>query len=145
MTAGTDTMSSAETGAVPRGDLPLRLRGGWLALGRSVYAGLLLIGIALFALSLAIQFDAGLAPCADPVHANWPFCEAFRQAQTQLGLTQALYESYFMSLRILAALPLWGLSVLLVWRRGEELRVLLLATLMVVLAVAGPIFNPLWE
>ena len=40
---------------------------------------------------------------------------------------------------------LLGLSLVLVWRRSDELRVLLLAALLAVLAVAGTWFNPLWE
>ena len=144
MTAQTDTLRAADSAVELVQDAPLRLRGGWLVLGRVLYASLLLLCIVLFGLSLWIIFSNGVAPCTGPANASWTFCEPFRQAQAQLGLTPALYEGYFLVLRVVAALPLLGLSLVLVWRRSEELRVLLLAGLLAVLAVAGPWMTPLW-
>jgi signal transduction histidine kinase len=144
MTAQTETLRASDTVAQPDEDAPLRLRGGWLALGRILYAGLLLLCLVMFGLSLWHIFDKGVASCVSEYNIGWLFCTEFRQAQAQLGLTPALFESYFLTLRIAAALPLLGLSLLLVWRRSEELRVLLLAGLLAVLAVAGPWMTPLW-
>jgi signal transduction histidine kinase len=144
MIAQTEALQSREPAAQPDRDVPLRLRGGWLLLGRVLYASLLLLCLALFGLSLWVIWTWGVAPCTSPVWAEWTECEPFRQAQAQLGLTQALYESYFLVLRVVAALPLLGLSLVLVWRRSEELRVLLLAGLLALLAVAGPWMTPLW-
>ena len=141
MTARTETLPAPDSAAHHDQDAPLRLRGGSLALGRVLYVGLLLLCLALFALSLWIIFGNGVASCDSPPNAEWTYCDDFRQAQAQLGLTLAMYEGYFLVLRIIASLPLLGLSLALVWRRSEELRVLLLAGL---LAVAGPWMTPLW-
>ena len=144
MTARIETLPARDTTGQPGQDAPLRLHGGWLVLGRVLYGSLLVLCLALFGLSLWVIFDRGVAPCTSPVWAGWTACEPFRQAQAQLGLTPALYEGFFLVLRVVAALPLLGLSLVLVWRRSEELRVLLLAGLLALLAVAGPWMTPLW-
>jgi signal transduction histidine kinase len=144
MTARTESLRPGDTVTQPDQDAPLRLRGGRLVLGRVLYVGLVLLCLVLFGLSLWHILDKGLAPCDSVLNVEWTYCDDFRQAQAQLGLTPAMYESYFFALRIIASLPLLGLSLVLVWRRSEELRVLLLAGLLAVLAVAGPWFTPLW-
>ena len=144
MTARIETLPARDTAGQPGQDAPLRLHGGWLVLGRVLYASLVLLCLVLFGLSLWVIFDRGVAPCTSPVWAEWTACEPFRQAQAQLGLAPALYEGYFLVLRVIVALPLLGLSLVLVWRRSEELRVLLLAGLLALLAVAGPWMTPLW-
>jgi signal transduction histidine kinase len=144
MTARTGLARSADQAGQREDPAPRRLRGGWLALGRVLYLGLLLLCLVLFGLSLWHILDKGVASCEGPMNAEWIYCQEFRQAQAQLGLTPALYEGYFLGLRVVASLPLLGLSLVLVWRRSEELRVLLLAGLLALLAVAGPWYQPLW-
>ena len=95
MTAQTETLRAGDTIAQPGQDASLRLRGGWLVLGRSLYAGLLLLCLVMFGLSLWHIFDKGVASCVSEYNIGWLFCTEFRQAQPQLGLTPALFESYF--------------------------------------------------
>jgi signal transduction histidine kinase len=126
-------------------DGPFRLKGAWLGLGRVLFAGLFVLSVALFGTSLWRIFEQGIATCDSTYWASWNECPAFRGAQAQLGLTPVLYEAYFLVLRVAAALPFFALSLILVIRRSEELRVLLLAALLAVLGAAGTWFTPLWH
>ena len=79
---------------------PLRLQGGWLTVGRFLFAALFLLCVVLFATSLWRIFVQGVAACDSIYAANWVECPAFREAQAQLGLTPVLYEAYFFILRV---------------------------------------------
>jgi signal transduction histidine kinase len=125
-------------------DAPLRLGGSWLALGRILFVALFVLCLALFGASLWRIFVQGVAACDSVYAADWEACPAFRAAQAQLSLAPALYEAYFVVLRVAAAVPFFALSLVLVMRRSEELRVLLLAALLAVLGAAGTWFTPLW-
>ena len=136
-------MSSA---ALP---LPVRLNGRSLLTGRLLYALLLLLCVAMFGLSLSYKFVQGTSGC-DSIYNEWwaaqgAWCAEWFTAIEDWGLTAVAVESYFMALRLIAALPFFGLSLLLVWRRGHELRVLLFASLLLVMGIAGTWFNPFWE
>ena len=104
MTARTESLRPGDTVTQPDQDAPLRLRGGWLVLGRVLYVGLLLLCLALFALSLWIIFGNGVASCDSPPNAEWTYCDEFRQAQAQLEAYRNLivrvagYSDYFVLL-----------------------------------------------
>jgi hypothetical protein len=52
MAVQTETLRARDNAALPGQDAPLRLRGGWLVLGRVLYASLLMLCLVLFGLSL---------------------------------------------------------------------------------------------
>lgn len=70
-----------------------------------------------------------------------PFQEAIRE----LGLSLDLYSHYFTGLRILAGLPFFVLSALIVRRRSDRLMAVLFAIALSLAGAAGTLFNPLWE
>lgn len=127
---------------------PVHLNGRSLFTGRLLYALLLLLCVAMFGLSLSYKFMAGTSGCDSVYNAEWaaqgPWCAEWFQAMEDIGITAVAFESYFLALRIFVALPFFALSLLLVWRRGQELRVLLFAGLLLLMGIAGTWFNPFW-
>lgn len=116
-----------------------------LLLGRLLYGLLFLFCIAMFGLSLSYKFVQGTAACDTIYNQDWgEFCFDWFRAIDNLGLTAVTFESYFLVLRVVAALPFFILSLILVWRWGHQLRVLLLASLLLVMGIAGTWFNPFW-
>jgi signal transduction histidine kinase len=124
--------------------VPTRLNSRSLLASRILYGLLLLLCAGLFAISLYTRFIRGIGPC-DIYYPEWgEGCFNWHAAMEGLGLTAVAFEGYFVVLRIVAAAPFVFLSLLLMRQRGQELRVMLLASLLVVLAGAGPWFNPHW-
>jgi signal transduction histidine kinase len=127
---------------------PRRLTGHELLVGRFLYIALFVLCVGMFAISTygqAVQWAFG--DCGtlytEPGWEN--ACEDWRAAILQSGFTLAGFQAYFILLRVFAALPFIALSLLLIRRRGEELRVLLLAAFLLLLGVAGPVYNPFWQ
>lgn len=129
----------------PSAPVPYRLERRSLLLGRLLYVLLLLICVITFAASLYGKFVEGTSPCDWLYHTEWPECSNWFATLDNLHLTPAVYESYFLVWRLAGALPFFVLSLLLARRREHELRVLLLAGLLLVLAIAGTWFNPFWQ
>ena len=127
---------------------PVRFNGRSLFTGRLLYVLLLLLCLIMFGLSLSYKFKAGTSGCDSVYNAAWaaqgPWCAEWFQAIEEMGITAVAFESYFLALRLLVALPFFALSLLLVWRRGQELRVLLFAGLLLLMGIAGTWFNPFW-
>ena len=127
---------------------PVRLNGRSLFTGRLLYALLLLLCISMFGLSLSYKFTQGTSGCDSIYNAEWAaqgqWCAEWFQTIEDMGITAVVFESYFLALRLLVALPFFALSLLLVWRRGQELRVLLFAGLLLLMGIAGTWFNPFW-
>jgi hypothetical protein len=125
--------------------IPFRLNGRLLLLGRLLYGLLFLFCIAMFGLSLSYKFVQGTAACDTIYNQDWgEFCFDWFGAIDNLGFTAVTFESYFLILRVMAALPFFILSLILDWRRGHELRVLLFAGLLLIMGIAGTWFNPFW-
>lgn len=127
---------------------PVYLNGRSLFTGRLLYALLLALCLLMFGLSLSYKFMAGTSGCDSTYNAEWaaqgPWCAEWFQTIEEMGITAVTFESYFLALRLLVALPFFALSLLLVWRRGQELRVLLFAGLLLLMGIAGTWFNPFW-
>jgi signal transduction histidine kinase len=127
---------------------PVHLNGRSLFTGHLLYALLLLLCVAMFGLSLSFKFAQGTSGCDSTYNAAWaaqgPWCGEWFRAMEDIGVTAVAFESYFLALRIFVALPFFALSLLLVWRRGQELRVLLFAGLLLLMGIAGTWFNPFW-
>lgn len=129
--------------------VPTRLNGRSLLIGRTLYGLLLLLCLIMFGISLVFKFVQGTSGCDSIYNEGWVeagnWCFEWFQTIEDLGITPVAFESYFVILRLVAALPFFALSLLLVWRRGHELRVLLLAGLLLVIGITGTWFNPFWE
>lgn len=127
---------------------PFHLNGRFLHTGRLLYTLLLLLCLTLFGLALSYKFVQGSAVCDSTYNAEWaaqgPWCEEWFEAIEALGLTAVTVESYFLLLRLLVALPFFALSFWLVWHHSHQLRVLLLAGLLLPMGIAGTWFNPFW-
>jgi len=127
---------------------PYRLSNATLRIGRLSYLLLLLLCLSMFALSLYGKMVWGATgSCADRyAEPGWEnACADWRAAFDEVGLSPTAFEGYFLILRVVAALPFFALSLLLMRRRGDELRVLLLSSLLLLLGIAGPIYNPFWQ
>lgn len=120
------------------------LNGRFLLVGRLMYILLLVFCLIVFGYSLHSMFVQGTAACDSIHNVEWTGCAAWFEAIAELGMTSSGFQSYFLAWRLVAAAALLSLSLLLVWRGGSELRTLLLAGFLLVLAIAGTWFNPLW-
>jgi signal transduction histidine kinase len=69
----------------------------------------------------------------------------FQEEILKLGLTLDFYAHYFTALRIIAGLPYFIFSFLIILRRSDRLMALLFAMVLALLGSAGTWFNPLWE
>lgn len=117
-------------------------------LGRLVYALLLLLCVGAFTLAnygQATQWAFGDCEVIYFPPEYRPNCMLWRNAVMNTGLTPAVFVSYFIILRVAAALPFIFLSIVLMRRRGGELRVFLFAGLLLLIGTAGPIYNPFWQ
>ena len=130
------------TGSVPPNAGSVRLSGKWLIAGRVAWVAIFILSLAVFALSIFFLYIETLQPCA---LRDWSACGAFEQALYQLGLSWTFWGLYFLALRIIAALPYFVLSALIVRRRPDTLVALLFATWLAVVGAAGTWFNPIWE
>lgn len=132
--------------SVPPGFGHVRLRGAWLHAGRTVWLCVFVLALLVFGVALFRLYDVQSTPCAtNPIADSWPDCAEFQRGIDQIGLSPRSFGAYFFVLRGVAALPLFALGALLIWRRAERLPALLLATLLPVVGAAGTWFNPLWD
>ena len=136
-------MSSRSLASPARQNIPMRL------IGRPAYGLLMILSAGLFGLSLLVKYNTGTSGCDSIYNAEWAsmgaWCAEWYQAIDALGITATAFEAYFAALRILAALPFVALSIFLVWRRGGDPHIVLLAGLLLLMGFAGTWFNPFWE
>lgn len=121
-----------------------RLNGRSVRVGYLIYVLFLLFCLFIFGYSLRAIFVSGTAACDSIYNEEWTGCADWFAAMKSLGITAVAFQSYFLFWRIAAALAYLTLSLLLLWRRRDEWRVLLLAGFLTLLATAGTWFNPLW-
>lgn len=129
-----------------------RLAGVWRMLGMGLWAVLFLLCLSAAVMSIAYSDLWFRTPYAelqrlDPAIPSAYIMETvqpFQEAILDLGLSLDLYARYFTSLRILAGLPFFLLSILIVRRRSDRLMAVLFAILLALLGAAGTLFNPLW-
>jgi len=69
----------------------------------------------------------------------------FQEEILKLGLTLDFYAHYFTVLRVIAGLPYFIFSLLIIRLRSDRLMSLLFAMVLALLGAAGTWFNPLWE
>lgn len=128
--------------------IPNRLNHPALLAGRFGYVLLLLLCLGMFVIANYGQAAQWVFGDCDVIYFTpeyRPNCMLWRDAITNTGLTPAAFTGYFILLRVAAALPFVFLSVLLMRRQGGDLRVLLLAGFLLLVGVAGPIYNPFWQ
>jgi signal transduction histidine kinase len=117
--------------------------------GRLLYGLLLVLSTGMFGVSLYFKFIQGTSGCDSTYNAAWAamgnWCFEWYQAMAEMGITAVAFESYFAILRVVTALPFLVLSLFLVWRRSDEMRVLLFAGLLLLMGFAGTWFNPFWQ
>ncbi|MBI5670644.1 MAG: GAF domain-containing sensor histidine kinase [Chloroflexi bacterium] len=127
---------------------PYRLNHPALLAGRFGYVLLLLLCLGMFVIANYGQAAQWVFGDCDVIYFTpeyRPNCRLWRDAITNTGLTPAAFTGYFILLRVAAALPFVFLSVMLMRRQGGDLRVLLLAGFLLLVGVAGPIYNPFWQ
>jgi len=120
----------------------VRLHGLLLIAGRTAWAAIFILALAVFGMSVYFLYVWSRLPC---IAKDWETCVEFEQALHQIGLSFGSYSLYFLALQIIAALPYFVLSVLIVRRRSDALIALLFAMLLPVAGAAGTWFNPLWQ
>ncbi len=123
-----------------------RVQGRWLVLAHVILVGTYVLCLVLFAAGLFVRFEIDFLPCAvNPARDVWPVCEAYKAASREIGLSPTFAAASLLALRVVATLPYFALGVLIVWRRSDEIRILLLATLLATLAATGTWVVPLWD
>ncbi len=126
---------------------PYRLGDKSLLIGRFLYIALFMLSLGVFALAnygQATQWAFGDCEVIYFPPEYRPNCMLWREAISNSGLTPAAFAVYFVLLRVVAALPFFFLSIVLM-RRRSELRVLLLAGFLLLVGTAGPFYNPFWQ
>ena len=130
-----------------------RLTGFWRLLVNGVWAVLFLICLAAFIMSV---FYADLwfrTPYTEITQLVPDFepeliedtLKPFQDAIYDLRLTLNIFSHYFTILRILAGLPYFILSFLVILRRNDRLMAVLFAMTLAVVGAAGTVYNPLWD
>lgn len=127
--------------------LSIRLKAYPLLAGHVLYAIFLTLCLTMFALSLYGKMVFGATGDCETLYASPGYedaCDNWRVALYDFGLEPVVFEGYFFILRVVAALPFFILSYLLIRNRGQELRVLLFASFLLLLGGAGTLYNPFW-
>lgn len=124
----------------------VHLNGKWLSAGRVSWALIFVLSVVVFSIAAVKLYDVQSTPCGtNPIADTWTTCAEFQDGIRRIGLSPASFGAYLFGVRLLAALPFFALSALLVWRRAGEFPVLLIAILLSVVGAAGTWFNPLWD
>ncbi len=136
-------ITPAVVSSEPQSAGSVRLRGPWLIAGLAAWAAIFILSLAVFGLSVYFIYASQLLPCT----ARWDprACAEFGHALHQLGLSFSFFGLYFLALQIVAALPYFVLSILIVRRRSDALMALLFAIWLPVVGAAGTWFNPIWQ
>lgn len=127
---------------------PYRLGDKSLLIGRLLYIALFMLSLGVFALANYGQATQWAFGDCDEIYFPTeyrPNCMLWREAISNSGLTPAAFAVYFVLLRVVAALPFVFLSIVLMRRRSDDLRVLLLAGFLLLVGMAGPTYNPFWQ
>lgn len=127
---------------------PYQLKNNTLLTGYILYIVLFVLCIGVFALANYGQATQWAFGDCDVIYfppEYRPNCLLWRAAITNTGLTPAVFAGYFIILRVAAFLPFVFLSIVLMRRRGGQLRVILLAGFLLLVGTAGPIYNPFWQ
>jgi hypothetical protein len=130
-----------------------RLAGVWQKLGIVAWAVIFLLCLAAFIMSISYgglwyrtpytdisQLDPTYEPAAIE-----DSLKPFQEAISNLGLTLDIYAHYFTLLRILAGLPYFILSFMIIRRLSDRLMAMIFAMALCLLGAAGTWYNPLWE
>jgi signal transduction histidine kinase len=135
----------AGTNSMPDSTESIHLRGRWLMAGRATWAAILILVLFVMGQGVYILVSLGNLPCSPAYGGDWPGCRTFEQALHQLGLSNGFYHTYEMLLWLIAALPYFVVSFLIIRRRPNGLMPLLFAVWLLVMGAAGSWFGPTWQ
>lgn len=128
-----------------------RLAGLRHTTGISIWAIVWLVSLGAFLLSTEIWFrwdstpialNAQRFPDVDPE--NYAFMVGYQEAIRQLGMSLPMYGGLYAGLRLLACIPYFSLSILIMRRRSDRLMAVLFAILLAVGGAAGRWILPNW-
>jgi signal transduction histidine kinase len=129
----------------------LRLTGGWRTAGVVAWAVVWLISLGAFFLATYIWFNWDTTPIEvsvlrdpDIPPESRALMVEYQAAIQQMGMSLLLYGSLFAGLRLIACVPYFVLSVLIMRRRNDRLMAVLFATLLAVAGAAGRWSLPNW-
>lgn len=131
----------------------LRLENGWQRLGFAVWAVLFLIALAGF--SMAVFYAdlwfrtpyteiSKITSQYDPEQLETSL-KPFQEAIQEIGFSLAGYSHYFTFLRVLAGLPFFALSIVIIRRRSDWLMAVFFAVILALFGAAGTLYTPLWN
>jgi signal transduction histidine kinase len=128
-----------------------QLLGLWRLIGVGAWALIWLISLGAFFLATYIWFMWDSTPIAEYVvqHPETPpvdvaFMTEYQDDLRQLGMSLLFYGGLFAGLRLLACIPYFFLSVLIVLRRSDRLMAVLFAIFLAVSGAAGRWISPNW-
>jgi signal transduction histidine kinase len=128
------------------------LAGIWRILGNSAWVAVLLLSLLAWILAIYVwnQWDRATVAeaisqnpkmTADDIHAVTEEKDAIHQ----LGLSLPVYADFFSTLRVLAGIPFFFLSLLIVRRRSDRLMAVLFAMFLAAAGAAGRFISPNWQ
>lgn len=129
-----------------------RLEGVWRKLGIGVWAFIWLLSLIAFGLAVYTWMRWDSTPIAviaqrDPTITleNQQIAAAYQDAIHQAGLSLSFYGGLFAFLRLVAGIPYFVLSILIVQRRNNRLMAVLFAMVMAVIGAAGRWISANWQ
>jgi len=128
-----------------------RLAGAWQKIGIGLWTLIWLLSLLAFGLAIVDWFRWDSTPAAITAQADPSMTAADLQRQSsyqdailQAGLSLAFYGGLFAALRLLAGIPYFLLSVLIVRRRSDRLMAVLFAAVLAVIGAAGRWISANW-
>ena len=127
------------------------LVGGWRTLGLAGWAAIWLISLAAFFLAIYVWYRWDSTPIAvtalsDPLLTpeNQKMMQDYQDAILQAGMSLPFYGGLFAGLRLLAGIPYFFLSVLIIRRRSDRLMAVLFGMVLAVIGAAGRWISANW-
>jgi hypothetical protein len=96
------------------------ISGRWLGLARAAWLFVLVLGLALLALSLRSQFNEYQAACSGDSCANLQLSPAQILEMSRLGLSVPLVAAYITALALLQALAFVAVGAAIFWRKSGD-------------------------
>ncbi len=119
------------------------LRGPAQWAARLAWASFFLLSIFILSMGVWHWYDQNHRPCAQ--QQPWEHCAAFEAGLAQIGMSPAFYGAYTAALPVVAALPFFALSLIIVRRRSDRLMAVLFAIMLAGLGATGKLYAPIAE